>query len=571
MTAPDWREYAIAPDASHHLHRGRPAYRPRFNEVLKFHPPGLAPVSDPSGAYHITPDGLPAYPSRYLRAFGFYQDRAAVHSPNGWLHILPAGSPLYQETYDWCGNFQDGRCTVRQRNGAYRHITADGLPAYPQLYRYAGDFRDGCAVVQRDDGKHTHIGPSGNLIHNLWFDDLDVFHKGYARACDAHGWHHVNMRGQPLYAGRFKAIEPFYNGQSRVEEFDGGLSVIDESGATLLTLRPPRRSPLESLSGDLVGFWRTQTIRAAVELGVLEILPAPAEKVEAAANLAPSLGTRLLRALAELGLVRQDNAGIYHPTSRGAHLTRAHPLSLSDAALMWGQEPYAAWSALTSSLWTGESAFQKIYGQKLFDWIQSRPADLETFQSALSTYARHDYRNLPETIDFSPHHTILDAGGGQGELMFALLRACPNLQGIIMERPEVAANAQPPSGLAARCRFAAGDLFTPWPARADAIILARVLHDWPDSDALRILKQARAAITENGTLYLVELTLDETAPTGGLLDLHVLVMTQGAERTPQQFANLLKAANFQMRQVIPTNSVSSIITATPTNPPTPPS
>ena len=118
-----WREYKVSADASHHIHQGRPAYQSRFDEVLKFHEPGLAPVHDASGAYHITPDGLAAYAPRYIRTFGFYEGRAAVHAKDGWFHVLGDGSPLYGERYAWCGNFQEGRCPVRLPGGDYFHIT----------------------------------------------------------------------------------------------------------------------------------------------------------------------------------------------------------------------------------------------------------------------------------------------------------------------------------------------------------------------------------------------------------------------------------------------------------------
>ena len=149
---------------------------------------------------------------------------------------------MYGERYAWCGNFQESRCAVRLPGGDYIHIADDGTPAYVERYRYAGDFKDGYAVVQREDGKHTHIDRSGNPLHGRWFQDLDVFHKRYARACDSNGWHHVDMTGEPLYGERFRNVEPFYNGQARVEAFDGSLSVIDESGQTLLELRGPSRN-----------------------------------------------------------------------------------------------------------------------------------------------------------------------------------------------------------------------------------------------------------------------------------------------------------------------------------------
>lgn len=562
MTADRWREYTIAADATHHLAQGRPAYGARFDTVLKFHAPGLAPVADASGAYHIAPDGAPAYATRYLRTFGYYEGRAAAQSRQGWLHILPTGAPLCAETYAWCGNFQARRCAVRQRDGGYLHVDLRGAPAYPQRYRYVGDFRDGCAVAQREDGQHSHIDPRGRLVHGVWYEDLDVFHKGHARARDADGWHHVNPRGEPLYRHRFQAVEPFYNGQARVEGEGGELLVVNPRGETLLTLRAPRRSPLDALSADMVGFWRTQTIRAAVALGVFETLPASAAAVEARAKLAPSMGARLLRALAELGLARLGEDGRYQATERGLLLTKDHPFSLVDAAAMWGDEHYAAWTRLAESLRTGTSGFQALHGRNLFDWLAERPAKAESYQAAFDAYARHDYQALAETIDLGAHRTLLDAGGGRGALAFAMLRAFPALRAVVMDRPEVVRGRNAPKDIAGRCRFVAGDLFGQWPTRADAVVLARVLHDWPDADALCILRRARAAVNAGGALYVVEMTLDETRGAGGLLDLNMLAATGGAERAEGQFRELLAAAGFRLRGTTATG-VRSVITASP--------
>ena len=556
-----WRAYRVSPDGSHHVVQGRPAYRSRFIEVQKFHEPGLAPVIDASGAYHVTPDGRPAYESRYFRTFGFYDGRAAVHSEDGWLHILPDGARLYSELYAWCGNFQEHRCAVRLPDGSYFHIAADGAPAYEERYTYTGDFRDGIAVVQRSDGMHTHIDSSGNHIHGRWFLDLDVFHKGHARACDSLGWHHVDTAGEPLYGRRFRNVEPFYNGQARVEGFDGSLSVIDESGRAVLELRKPSRSPLEELSGEMVGLWRTQTIRAAVELGVFESLPASAADIETGLRMAPSAGARLLNALMEIGLVLRDADGLYHPTDRGSYLERVHPLSLADAAPHWGKESYSAWAGIVDSLRTGKSGFESTYGRNFFDWVRDRPDDLRAYQNAMSTYARHDYRSLAKCVDFTVHQSILDAGGGTGELVFALLRDSPNLSGTVMDMPEVVVVSKVPEDINGRCRFVGADLFSKWPVSSDAVVLARVLHDWPDPDALRILKRARESMRTNDTLYVLEMVKDERSGSGSLLDLHMLVMTGGAERTEAQFKDLLSQAGFRMLNVVPAESVSSVIRA----------
>ncbi|MCA9495121.1 MAG: hypothetical protein KC621_34570 [Myxococcales bacterium] len=235
----DWRRTQVAADRTHHTLDGLPAYAARYREVLKFHEPGLAPAVADDGATHIDLTGRPAYPDRFLRTFGFYEGRASVAAGDGWLHVLRDGTPLYVRRYAWCGNFQEGRCTVRVAGGRYLHLRLDGQPAYDGSWRYAGDFRDGLAVVQRDDGLHSHVDADGRLAHGRWFADLDVFHKGFARARDDFGWTHVRTDGSPVYPGRFASVEPFYNGQARVERFDGALEVIDERGATVVVLRPP--------------------------------------------------------------------------------------------------------------------------------------------------------------------------------------------------------------------------------------------------------------------------------------------------------------------------------------------
>ncbi len=232
-----WQDLTIAPEQTHHLKNGHPAYKARFVQVLKFHPPGLAPVQDVSGAYHIRPTGRAAYEERYTRTFGFYEGRAAVQANDGWFHILANGQPLYSGRYAWCGNFQGGCCTVRHPGGLYFHLRPNGEVAYTQRYRYAGDYRDGVAVVQREDGLHTHINTEGLQVHGRWFLDLDVFHKGFARARDDNGWHHIDINGQSIYSNRFAAIESFYNGHARVENFDGSLLVINETGETVVKLR----------------------------------------------------------------------------------------------------------------------------------------------------------------------------------------------------------------------------------------------------------------------------------------------------------------------------------------------
>ncbi|MFX0066758.1 MAG: WG repeat-containing protein [Candidatus Hermodarchaeota archaeon] len=224
-----WKELRVSEDGTHHTLAGKPAYSKRFITVLKFHKPGLAPAEDHTGSFHILPDGTPAYEERFLRTFGFYFDRAAVITKNGWTHINPQGTIIYPARYDWVGNFQDKVCTVRLKD-QYFHIDQNGKLLYPEKYLYAGDFRNGIAVIRKQNGKTAHIYKDGSFVHGKKFIDLDVYHKGFARARDNEGWFHIDLQGESLYKERFLMIEPFYNGFALVHRFDGEVGIINEQG-----------------------------------------------------------------------------------------------------------------------------------------------------------------------------------------------------------------------------------------------------------------------------------------------------------------------------------------------------
>lgn len=239
----DWADIVVAGDRSHHLRRGKPLYAARYDDVVEFRAPGLAPVRAAQTAWHIRVDGGAAYDRRFTRTFGYYEGVAAVVSPDGWHHVDVVGSDAYPGRFDWCGNFQSGRCAVRGADGGYFHVGHDGRPVYERRWRYAGDFREGLAVVQGDDGRSTHVDLDGEIVHGRWFIDLDAPHKGYSRARDDLGWFHVDRTGTAAYADRFAMIEPFYNGQARGETLDGALVVIDEAGERVVVLRAAMGGP----------------------------------------------------------------------------------------------------------------------------------------------------------------------------------------------------------------------------------------------------------------------------------------------------------------------------------------
>ena len=159
-------------------------------------------------------------------------------------------------------------------------------------------------------------------------------------------------------------------------------------------------------------------------------------------------------------------------------------------------------------------------------------------------------------------NAVLDAGGGTGELAFALLRANPEMKATVMDRPEIATLFSTPDDLTDRCTFVAGDIFRKWPVRTAAVVLARVLHDWPDDGARRILAPGQGGHADGRQAPRGRDDLGPKPPApAALLDLNMLVMTGGRERTLREFQGLLADAGFQLCDARPTGAVNTLICA----------
>jgi hypothetical protein len=230
----NWQDIKVSADNSHFLFDGKQIFGRQFLEVLKFHSPGLAPVKDETGSYHIDCTGKSVYTDRFSRAFGYYCNRAAVMQGDKWYHISVNGERAYDQCYSWTGNFQENLCPVRDTNNNYFHIDLGGNRIYNGSFIYCGDFKDEIGCVKTADGLYRHIDTKGNFINETSFLDLGVFHKNFATAKDELGWHHIDKLGRELYKQRYTAIEPFYNGFALVTRFDNRKRVIDEKGNEII-------------------------------------------------------------------------------------------------------------------------------------------------------------------------------------------------------------------------------------------------------------------------------------------------------------------------------------------------
>lgn len=232
----NWRNIQVSEENNSFVYENIPLFEKKYYEVLKFHSPGIAPVKDKTGWFHIDVNGNEVYKERYDRAFGYYFNRASVIQNKNWFHINEKGERLYDANYAWAGNYQEGVCSVRDFNNQYFHIGLNGSFIYDSKYKFVGDYKDGYACVRLINGLYKHINLKGEFLNDKTFLDLGVFHKNYATAKDEEGWHHIDRQGNELYKERYSLIEPFYNGLAVVDTNNNRKQIINEEGAIVVEM-----------------------------------------------------------------------------------------------------------------------------------------------------------------------------------------------------------------------------------------------------------------------------------------------------------------------------------------------
>jgi hypothetical protein len=321
----------------------------------------------------------------------------------------------------------------------------------------------------------------------------------------------------------------------------------------------PQR-PLEYIYPGIVA---AQAIHAAVQFRIPDLLATgPKTAVELASECgahAPTLD-RLLRALTSLDMFRQTPDRRYANTPLTEILRTDQTQSLS-AVARFLPAPYlwAAMGGLPESVRTGEPAFNRAFGQSFFDYLASHPQEAAAFNQVMTLEIAWISPAILRAYDFSRFKTLVDVGGGQGAFMRDILVATPALRGILFDQPQVVADAEKilSGEIAKRATIAAGSFFDHVPEGGDAYILKRIIHDWMDDDAAKILRNVRRAITPGGTLLLIDALVDSQTHPAGLADLMMLVLG-GCERTEAQFRALLKSAGFSLTRIVPAGAYSLI-------------
>jgi hypothetical protein len=320
--------------------------------------------------------------------------------------------------------------------------------------------------------------------------------------------------------------------------------------------------PLVTLRRLANGYQVTQAIHVMAVLGIADLVaegPRASDDLAAATDTDADALYRLLRALASVGVLHEDDERRFALTPLGEGLRSDVTNSLHGWATFVGRPYYwQTWASLEHSIRTGENAFRHVHGTDVWDYRSTRPEESAIFDRAMSALTRTSNDALVAAFDFGRFGTIVDVGGGRGTLLDALLDAYPTLHGVLFDQKHVVAGVD----LGERGRVVGGSFFDDVPQGGDAYVLKAIVHDWEDEEAGAILRNCRK---HDATVLVVERVVgrpNEDAMTK-FGDLNMLVSPGGRERTVDEFRELFAAAGLRLDSVTPTATDVYVLEAVP--------
>ncbi|GAA2149965.1 methyltransferase [Actinomadura napierensis] len=301
----------------------------------------------------------------------------------------------------------------------------------------------------------------------------------------------------------------------------------------------------------LTGTWIAQSVHAVAELDVADRLAAgPRAVADLAAEAGADAGAlfRVMRALVPPGVFEEPEPGVFALGELGEFLRSDVPGTQKYSALLFGAETFRSWAEVLHSVRTGEPAFPAVYGSSFYEYLDRHEKVAESFNRTMG--AGGMVPPVARSFDFTGHRHVVDVGGGSGALLAAVLSWEPGLTGTLFDLPE--AVAEPEAAITGpfseRCSIVTGSFFDEVPEGGDVYLLSRVLHNWNDADAGRILRNVRAAMRPGSRLLVFERLLPDAASEhiGALFDLVMLVVLGGRERTLHEYASLLEGAGLEV-------------------------
>jgi hypothetical protein len=327
-------------------------------------------------------------------------------------------------------------------------------------------------------------------------------------------------------------------------------------------------APDAILTQLIFGKWVSMAVSVAAKLRLADKLAdGPKSIAELAAETKSHAASlfRLMRGLASVGLFSSDARGRFQLTEVGQLLRTGVKGSLRGVADFCGSEwSWRAWEKMIHSVCTGETAFENVYGENVFAYLARHPDESSVFDEGMTGFSGKSSDAVADAYDFAKFKTLADIGGGHGYMLSIILKKYPNLRGVVFDSPHVVSGAAATLQqfeLGDRCTTVGGNFFESVPAGCDAYILKHIIHDWNDRDAERIIRTIRAAAKPGSYLLLVEMVIpggDGPHP-GKLLDLEMLVVASGQERTESEYRELLLRSGYRLNGITTTKSPICVI------------
>jgi C-methyltransferase len=327
----------------------------------------------------------------------------------------------------------------------------------------------------------------------------------------------------------------------------------------------------ERLARLMTGHWVAQMLAVVARLGIADLLkdgPKSSQALAEQVGVNPEALFRVMRALVTADVFSQPDPGVFALTPVGRHLRSDVYGSIRwNAAMYCDVAHWAPWSYAMDAVVTGEPVAQKALGSSVWSYLCTNAPQMELFHKAMSDTAEQNAVAMLEAYDFNCFPKIVDIGGGRGNLLETILDDCPETRGVLFDLPEVVEAAKEryaDSASLPRMEFLSGNFVETIPSGGDAYLMKNVLHDWSDVVAIKIMRNIRAAIKPGGTLLVAEqIVTDENAYFSAWMDLNMMIVHGGKERTAEEFQHIFEACGFELTNIIPTRTQNFLIEGKP--------
>lgn len=334
--------------------------------------------------------------------------------------------------------------------------------------------------------------------------------------------------------------------------------------------QPATPTPAAQVMSIIMGKVASAAVSALAKLGVpdhLESGPKAAEELAELVHAKADRLRRLMRATEAMGVLAQTPDGKWAQTPMSDVLRTNSTRSLRDVAIFYADKWHSlGFGSLDETVRTGEPAMERLYSLPYFEFFHQNPEESEHFNRAMTSFSTMDAPAVAEAYDFSGIERLTDVAGGHGLLLTTILERYPTTTATLYEQPQVIRSVEGRLSpkVADRIRLVEGDMFVSIPPGADAYIMKRILHDWPDEMCHKILAGCRAGIREGGKLIVVDAVIpagNEFSP-AKLMDLTMMLLG-GKERTQEEFRTLFAASGWKLSRVIRTASQLSVVEGVP--------